>query len=79
MNLLRSIIIVLFAFNSSFAQIDHYEISGDIKNIPAKQIFLHLVKSHPVSNQPYVTKIDSAAVKDGKFIIKRDTNILEPS
>lgn len=79
MNLLRSIIIVLFAFNSSFAQIDHYEISGDIKNIPAKQIFLYLIKSHPVSNQPYVTKIDSAAVKDGKFIIKRDTNILEPS
>ncbi len=79
MNLLRSIIIVLVAFNSSFAQIDHYEISGDIKNIPAKQIFLHLVKFHPVSNQPYVTKIDSAAVKDGKFIIKRDTNILEPS
>lgn len=79
MNLLRSILIVFTVCSSAFAQINHYEISGDIKNIPAKQIFLHLVKFHPVSNQPYVTKIDSAEIIQGKFLLKKDSNILEPS
>lgn len=79
MNLLRSILIVLTVCSSSFAQINHYEISGDIKNIPAKQIFLHLVKFHPISNQPYVTKVDSAEIIQGKFLLKKDSNILEPS
>jgi len=79
MNFLRSILIVLTVFNSAFAQINHYEISGDVRNLPAKQVFLHLVKFHPVSNQPYVSKIDSAQIIQGKFLLKRDSNILEPS
>ena len=79
MNLLRSILIILTVCSSAFAQINHYEINGDIKNIPAKQVFLHLLKFHPVSNQPYVTKVDSAEIIQGKFLLKKDSNILEPS
>jgi thiol-disulfide isomerase/thioredoxin len=79
MKFLRSFIILLFIFKVSNAQLSHYEIKGDVKNLPAKQIYLSTMKHHPVSNQPYVAKIDSAEIHNGKFILNKDTNILEPS
>lgn len=78
MKLLRLITILLFFIKVSNAQLSHYEIIGNVKNIPAKQVYLNVVKHHPVSGQPYGVTIDSAKIQNEKFFLNRDTNILEP-
>jgi len=78
MNLLRSILIVLTVCSNAFAQLNHYEIIGDVKNIPAKKVYLRINKTNPVDQKMYRAIIDSAIIDSGKFILNRDTNIIDP-
>jgi len=78
MKFLRSLIIITFLFKFSHAQLNHYEIIGDVKNIPAKMVYLRVNKTNPVDQKMYRAIIDSSTINSGKFILNRDTNIIDP-
>lgn len=56
-----------------------YEINGNVKNIPAKRVYLKVGKRDPNTQQPYWPAIDSARIVDGKFTLHRDTILDDPA
>jgi len=65
-------------FSAKAQQEPFYEITGDVKNLPATKVYLVTFirgKNNNLS-QPI---INSALVKDGKFRLYKDTVLMEPS
>lgn len=74
-----TLLIIIIAFNHSFAQQDKsYRITIKASNIPAKKIYLNTMKRNASRNLSWPT-IDSAQINNGVFILHKDTTILEPS
>jgi thiol-disulfide isomerase/thioredoxin len=81
MKLLLSFLLCCFFANSDSkqAQSKSYEITGNVENLPAKSIFIRIMKKNPKNNQAYWPKIDSAKVINGKFILNKDSLLLDPA
>ncbi len=79
MKLILTLALGIFCLNSSaqHAQ-NHYEITGHVKNLPAKWVYLRILKRNS-DNRGYWPRIDSAKVIDGHFILKKDSSLLEPA
>lgn len=74
-NLLALLCFVSF---SILAQQKNFEIVGDIKNLPAKQIYLRALNrgENRKITQPIIA---SAKVSNGKFILRKDTLLADPA
>lgn len=78
---MKRLLFLVFLILSSycgFSQSNSYQIKGDIKNFPAKQVYLRIVKLNPKTEKFYATVIDSAKVSNGAFLLHRDSSISEP-
>lgn len=55
-----------------------FEVKGEVKNLGAQTVYLMVKKVAP-DGHIYWPKVDSAQVDAGRFILQRDTSIVEPS
>lgn len=78
MKIINVLSILLLSAFAAEAQQTPYEINGDVKNLPAKWVYLKVGKRDS-NNKPYWPIIDSAKVSDGKFRLSKDTILIEPS
>lgn len=70
--------LLCLTFSSILAQKKDYEIVGDIKNLPAKYVYIRALirdKNRQIT-QPI---IDSAKVSNGKFYLQKDTLLADPT
>ena len=74
-NLLALLCLVSF---STLAQQKNIEIIGDIKNLPAKQVYVRALNRDKNRNITWPI-IDSAKVSNGKFILQKDTLLADPA
>ncbi len=71
---------LLFIGNYYFSQEpDRYQITGTIKNLPAKMVYLRVMKNDSIDHHAYWPKVDSAKVSDGRFILNKDSSITVPT
>jgi len=79
MKLFLTLALGILCLNSSAQEAqNHYEITGNVKNLPAKKVYLRILK-RTSDNRGYWPKIDSAQVINGHFILKKDSSLLEPA
>lgn len=69
---------LVVAIGCSKPALKGYEITGDVKNIKAKWVYLQVMKFDK-NDRPYWPKIDSAKVFNSKFILNRDSSLTEPA
>jgi peroxiredoxin len=70
--------LLCFVSSNILAQKKNFEIVGDIKNLPTKQVYLRALmrdKNRKITQQV----IDSAEVSNGKFTLQKDTLLADPA
>lgn len=78
MKIINVLVLMCLCTSASYAQQSPYEINGEVKNLPAKWVYIRVMKKD-AEGKLYWPLIDSAKVDNGKFKLHKDTILQDPA